>query len=68
MTLTKWDWATLLMGWSMGSAGGLRLLEEAALKPGLAGLVGMALAVSMVLCALILAALMTVAVLRKEAK
>lgn len=67
MTLSRWDWATLLLGWSMGSAGGLRLLEEAALKPGLAGLIGMAIAVSMVLCALILAALMTHAVLR-EAK
>lgn len=68
MTLTKWDWATLYLTWTGCSAGGAAMVREAALKTGLTRVFGTLLGVSLLGSALVVATMMTVAVLRKEAK
>lgn len=68
MTLSKWDWATLYLAWTGCSAGGAAMVREAALKSGLTRFFGMALGLSLLVCSLLVATMMTVAVLRKEAK
>lgn len=68
MTLSKWDWATLYLAWTGCSAGGAAMVREAALKAGLTRVFGTLLGVALLGCALLVAVMMTVAVLRKEAK
>lgn len=68
MTLTKWDWATLYLAWTGCSTGGVMMVREAALKAGLTRVFGTLVGVSLLGCALLVATMMTVAVLRKEAK
>lgn len=68
MTLSKWDWATLYLAWTGSSAGGAAMMREAGLKDGLTRVFGMLLGLSLLGSALVVAAMMTYAVLRKEAK
>ena len=69
MTLTKSEWFTCYLAWVGCSAGGVNMLREASQKTGLTHLVGMALGFALIFCALLVAGLMTYAVLHsKEAK
>ena len=68
MTLSRWDWATLYLAWTGSSVGGAMMMREAAQRPGLTGIVGMALGLSLLVGALLVAAMMTYAVLHEEAK